>query len=341
MRFVGEPVAVVVAATASAAADAADTVVVDYDVLDAYVDPLAAMTGDTLLFDAVGSNVVVDSTAMGMPGLSDGDFFAGCEVVVSGHLVNQRMAPCPLEPRAAAAAWVDDRLYIWLSTQHAHGARDLIAKVNGLDASAVRVVTPDVGGGFGAKITPYPEELLLGRLAKELGRPVAWAETRSESMMSLGHGRAQFHDVAIGGTRDGRVTHYRLDIVQDAGASAEVGAVLGTFMTRPMASGVYDIANIECRARSVVTNTAPIVAFRGAGRPEATAAIERAIDLFAAELGRDPAEIRRLNLIAPFSDPHATATGQTYDVGRLRRRPRPRALRRRLRRAPRGAAASP
>jgi carbon-monoxide dehydrogenase large subunit len=315
VRHVGEPVAVIVAANAAAAADAADTVVVDYDVLNAYVDPLTALAGETLLFDAAGSNIVFDSTAMGMPGLSDGDFFAGCEVVVTGHFVNQRMAPCPLEPRSAAAAWVDGRLYVWMSTQHAHGARDLIAEVNGLDAATVRVVTPDVGGGFGAKITPYPEELLLGRLAKDLGRPVAWAETRSESMTCLGHGRAQVHDVTIGGNRDGRVTHYQLDIIQDAGASAEVGAVLGTFMTRPMASGVYDIANIECRARSVVTNTPPVVAFRGAGRPEATAAIERAIDLFAAELGRDPAEIRRLNLIAPFSDPHATATGQTYDVG--------------------------
>ena len=315
VRFVGEPVAVIVAADAGAAADAADTVIVDYDVLDAYIDPLAAMAGDTLLFDSVGSNVVVDSTEMGLPGLSDDGFFAGCEVVVSGHFLNQRMAPCPLEMRAAAAVWVDGRLYVWMSTQHAHGARELIAQVNGVDANEVRVVTPDVGGGFGAKITPYPEELLLGRLAKELDRPVAWVETRSESMTSLGHGRGQIHDVTIAGTRDGRVTHYRLDIVQDAGASAEVGAVLGTFMTRPMASGVYDIADIECRARAVVTNTPPIVAFRGAGRPEATAAIERAIDLFAAELGRDPAEIRRLNLIAPFGEPHSTAIGQTYDVG--------------------------
>ncbi len=144
---------------------------------------------------------------------------------------------------------------------------------------------------------------------------MAWTETRSESMVSLGHGRGQVHDVTIGGTGDGRVTHYRLDILQDCGASAEIGAVLGAVMTRPMASGVYDIANIECRSRSVVTNTVPVVAFRGAGRPEATAAIERAIDLFAAELGRDPAEIRRLNLIAPFSEPHTTAIGQTYDVG--------------------------
>jgi aerobic carbon-monoxide dehydrogenase large subunit len=315
VRYVGEPVAVVVAANAAAAADAADTVVVDYDLLDACIDPLAALDGDVLLYDAPGSNVVADSTALGMPGLSDGDFFAGCDVVVSGRFINQRIAPCPLETRSAAAAWIDDRLIVWMSTQHAQGARDHIASVNGLDAAAVRVVTPDVGGGFGAKITPYAEELLLGRLARELDRPVAWLETRSESMVNLGHGRAQLHDVTIGGTRDGRVTHYRLDILQDAGASAEVGAVLGLGMTRPMASGVYDIANIECRARAVVTNTPPVVAFRGAGRPEATAAIERAMDLFAAELGGDPAEIRRRNLIAPFSEPHATAIGQTYDVG--------------------------
>ena len=169
---------------------------------------------------------------------------------------------------------------------------------------------------------------------------MVWVETRSESMISLGHGRAQLHDVTIGGTRDGRVTHYRLDILQDSGASAEVGAVLGSFMTRPMASGVYDIANIECRARSVLTNTTPIVAFRGAGRPEATAAIERAIDLFAAELGRDPAEIRRLNLIAPFSDPHDDGDRADLRRRRLRRRPRPCPRRRRLRRGAGGAAAT-
>ena len=217
VRFVGEPIAAIVATTAAAAADAADAVIVDYEVLDGYVDPLTAIDGDTLLFDTVDGNVVLDSTAMKMPGLtSSDDFFADCEVVVTGHFVNQRMAPCPLEGRSAAAAWIDDRLVVWMSTQHAHGARDFIAQVSGLDASAVRVVTPDVGGGFGAKITPYPEELLLGRLAKELGRPVAWTETRSESMTNLGHGRAQIHDVNIGGTEDGRVTHYQLDIVQES-----------------------------------------------------------------------------------------------------------------------------
>jgi carbon-monoxide dehydrogenase large subunit len=315
VRFVGEPVAVVVAETAAVAADAADAVIVEYDPLPAYTDAVQSMAGDTLLYDAVGSNVVVDSTAMGMPGLSGDDFFAGCDVVVSGRFVNQRMAPCPLEPRAAGAAWVGGRLHMWMSSQHVQGVREAFASASGVDVEAVRVVTPDVGGAFGAKISAYPEELLLPRLASELGRPVAWTETRSESMITLGHGRGQIQDVTIGGSADGRVTHYRLDILQDCGAFSEIGALLGAVMTRPMASGVYDIANIECRSRAVVTNTTPVVAFRGAGRPEATAAIERAIDLFAAQLGRDPAEIRRINLIPPFSEPHTTAIGQVYDVG--------------------------
>ena len=140
-----------------------------------------------------------------------------------------------------------------VSSQHVQGVREAFATASGVDADAVRIVTHDVGGAFGAKISAYPEELLLPRLAKELGRPVAWTETRSESMVTLGHGRGQVHDVTIGGTRDGRVTHYRLDIVQDCGASTEIGALLGAVMTRPMASGVYDIANIECRSRAFVT----------------------------------------------------------------------------------------
>jgi carbon-monoxide dehydrogenase large subunit len=217
--------------------------------------------------------------------------------------------------RASAAAWVGDRLHQWVSTQHAQGIKTAIAAANGVEESVVRIITPDVGGGFGAKIGTYPEEMLLGPIATRLGRPVRWTETRSESMMALGHGRAQVQNVTIGGTRDGRVTHYRLHVVQDSGAFADMGAILAPFMTRPMSSGVYAIPNIECRTTSVVTNTTPTVAYRGAGRPEATAAIERAMDLFAAEVGKDPAEVRRLNLIAKFDQPHTTVIGQTYDVG--------------------------
>ncbi|MGA1764385.1 MAG: xanthine dehydrogenase family protein molybdopterin-binding subunit, partial [Ilumatobacteraceae bacterium] len=218
-----------------------------------------------------------------------------------------------LEVRGAAVAWVDGRLYQWISTQHAQGVRD---QINKSDASSnVRVMTPDVGGGFGAKISAYPEEIVLGRVAQAVGRPLRWRETRSESMLSLGHGRAQLQYVTIGGTRDGKVLAYRLEAIQDSGAFVDVGAVLAPACTRPMSSGVYAIPRIECRTKSVVTNTTPIVAYRGAGRPEATAAIERAMDMFAAEIGMDAAEVRRKNLIPRFMEPHTTAIGQAYDVG--------------------------
>ncbi len=315
VRYVGEPVAAVVAETYEQAVDAAAMVYADIDPLPALVDIEEAMTSTNLLYEAAGSNVVFDTTALGLPENTGAEFFADCEVVVEGRFVNQRVAPCPLESRAAAAAWVDGRLIQWLSTQHAQGALATITAANGLEASQVRIITPDVGGGFGAKIGTYPEEILLGRLAKETGRPVRYRETRSESMMALGHGRAQVQYVTIGGRRDGKVTHYRMQVYQDSGAFVDMGSILAPFMTRPMASAVYDIPNIEVRTTSVVTNTTPTVAYRGAGRPEATAAAERAMDLFAAEIGMDAAEVRRVNLIPKFLEPHTTAVGQTYDVG--------------------------
>jgi carbon-monoxide dehydrogenase large subunit len=204
-------------------------------------------------------------------------------------------------------------LYQWISTQHAQGVRDQINKSDA--TSNVRVITPDVGGGFGAKISAYPEEIVLGRVAQAVGRPLRWRETRSESMLALGHGRAQLQYITIGGSRDGKVLAYRLEAIQDSGAFVDVGAVLAPACTRPMSSGVYAIPKIECRTKSVVTNTTPIVAYRGAGRPEATAAIERAMDMFAAEIGMDAAEVRRKNLIPKFMQPHSTAIGQEYDVG--------------------------
>jgi aerobic carbon-monoxide dehydrogenase large subunit len=317
-RFVGDIVAAVVAETREQAADAAAAVIVDYEPLDVQLDPEAAMAGGAALYEGAGGNVVFDSTALGMPDMTGDEFFADCEVTVSETFVNQRVAPCPLEVRSSAAAWVDGRLHQWVSTQHAQGIKDILSAGNGVEADQVRVLTPDVGGGFGAKISVYPDEILLGALARQVDRPVRWHETRSESMVSLGHGRAQVQHITIGGRRDGTVTHYRLHAIQDCGAFAEIGTVLAPFMTRPMSSGVYAIPNIECRTTSVVTNTTPVVAYRGAGRPEATAAIERSMDLFAAEVGLDPAEVRRINLIEPFSEPHTTSIGQTYDVGDYR-----------------------
>jgi aerobic carbon-monoxide dehydrogenase large subunit len=318
VRYVGEIVAAVVAETREQAADAAAAVVVDYEPLDVVLDPEAALAGGIILYEAAGGNAVFDTTALGMPDMTGDEFFADCEVTVRGRFVNQRVAACPLEVRGSAVAWVDGRLHQWVSTQHAQGVKDVLSAGNAIEADQMRVLTPDVGGGFGAKISVYPDEILLGRLAREVGRPVRWQETRSESMIALGQGRAQVQHVTIGGRRDGTVTHYRLHAIQDCGAFAEIGTVLAPFMTRPMSSGVYAIPNIECRTTSVVTNTTPVVAYRGAGRPEATAAIERAMDLFAAEVGLDPAEVRRINLIAPFSEPHTTAVQQTYDCGDYR-----------------------
>jgi len=316
VRFVGEPVVAIVAETLAQATDAAEMVFVDVDFLPAHVDIEGSLASDSLIYDAAGSNGVFDTTAIGMPDNTPAEeYFADCEVTATGRFLNQRVAPCPLEVRGSAAAWVDGRLFQWLSTQHAQGVKGPIAAANGVDDDVVRVIAPDVGGAFGAKIGTYAEEMLLGVLATAIGRPVRWRETRSESMMAMGHGRGQLQYATIGGTRDGRVTHFQLHLLQDCGAFADVGTVLPMAFGRPMAAGVYDIANIEVRATSVVTNTTPTVPYRGAGRPEATAAVERAMDLFAAEVGLDPAEVRRINLIPKFMDKHTTSIGQTYDVG--------------------------
>ena len=315
VRFVGEPVAAVITETREQGEDAAEMVIVDYDVLPALVDLEEAMTSSTLIYEECGSNVVFDTTALGMPENTGDAFFEGCEVVVKGRFVNQRVAPCPLEVRGSAVAWVDGKLNQWLSTQHAQGAKDGIMKALGLDASQLRVITPDVGGGFGAKIGVYPEEILLGLMSKKLGRPLRWRETRSESMLGMGHGRAQIQYVTIGGTREGKVQAYQMHVLQDSGAWVDMGTILAPFMTRPMASAVYDIPKLEVRTTSIVTNTTPTTAYRGAGRPEATAAAERAMDMFALEIGKDPAEVRRMNLIPKFMDKHTTNIGQTYDVG--------------------------
>jgi aerobic carbon-monoxide dehydrogenase large subunit len=312
VRFVGEPVAVVLTERADQGPDAAEVVAVDYEPLAAVVDPLAALVDAAPLFPDVGTNLVgaFGAAAAGTaPGGPD-----GCEIVVRQRIVNQRLAPCPLEVRSSAAAWVDDRLVVWCSTQNAHGLRQAVAAAYQLEPSAVRVITPDVGGGFGAKIGGHPEDILLGWLARRCGRPVRWVETRTENMVGMVHGRAQVHDVAIGGRADGTIEAYHLSIVQDAGAYPTMGAFLPR-LTRTMAAGTYAIPTVTSDARIVVTSTTPVGSYRGAGRPEATAAIERAVDLFAAEAGLDPAEVRRRNLVPRFDEPHATASGATYDCG--------------------------
>ena len=315
VRWVGELVAAIVTERADQGEDAAERAIIDYETLEPLIDLENAMTSTNLIYEECGTNIVMGTVEMGMPDNTGDELFKDCEVVVKGRFMNQRVAPCPLEARGSAAAWIDGRLIQWISTQHAQGVRNEVVKANKIDAEQVRIITPDVGGGFGAKISAYSEELLLGNISKHVGKPVRWRETRSESMVGLGHGRAQLQYITIGGTKEGRVTAYQLNAIQDSGGWVDVGTVLAPFMTRPMAQGVYDIEKMECRTTSVVTNTTPIVAYRGAGRPEATAAIERAMDLFAAEIGKDPVDVRRMNLIPKFMQPYATKIGHVYDVG--------------------------
>jgi aerobic carbon-monoxide dehydrogenase large subunit len=310
VRYVGEPVALVLTEGRYDGEDVAELVEVDLEPLPAVVDPLDAVTGETLLFPEAGTNVAFEKASG-----RDDDMFADCEVVVSRQIANQRVAVAPLEVRSAAAVWeADDRLTTWVPNQGAQSTQETLAELLGLPVAQVHVVTPAVGGAFGAKFGADPEAALVGWAARHFARPVTWVETRSENMVAMTHGRAQVQTVTIGGDRSGRVRAYRLDIVQDSGAYPRIGALLPT-LTQLMAPGVYDIERVDSSFRSVVTNTTPVGAYRGAGRPEATAAIERAMDLFAAEVGVDPAEVRRLNLLPAFTEPQRSRAGALYDSG--------------------------
>src|SRR6478735_4948427 len=279
VRFVGEPIVAVVAETLAQAVDACEAVIVDYDPLDPVVGLDAALSDAVLVHPDHGTNVAMGSEPASTEPLD-------AEVVVRQRIVNQRVAPCPLEPRVSAAWWEGDRLVQQLACQGLHTAQRMYADYNDLPLERVHVVVPDVGGGFGAKAVPYPEDLLLGVLSKAAGRPVLWAEDRSSSMQALAHGRAH--------------------------------AMMSVFlpvMTRMMTTGVYEFPNVEMTWRSVLTTTTPNTSYRGAGRPEAAAALERTVDLFAAEIGMDPAEVRRRNYVPPEAFPYTTPVGTTYDVG--------------------------
>ena len=308
VRYVGEPIAAVVADQPELAADAADLVAVSYESLSPLVDLEASLRGDVVLFEGIDDQTVYRCAVDEAPD------FDQCEVVVRGRFHNQRISAAPIEARAGFSYWEGDRLIHHTATQGSHNVKTALMGIYGLDSEQVLVITPDVGGSFGAKFRCYPEEALLGWLAHRLGRPCAWAETRTQSMTGLGSGRGQIQDVAVGGSRDGRITAYQLDVIQDSGAYPLIAGFLPR-MTMAMFTGVYDIANAGFQAVSVPTSTTPNGAFRGAGRPEASSAIERAVDLFAAEIGMDPAEVRRRNFLDPEGFPHSTVSGMSYDSG--------------------------
>jgi carbon-monoxide dehydrogenase large subunit len=309
VRFAGEIVAVVLAESREASVDAAELVFVEYDSLPVVTDIRKAEADEVLLFEPAGSN-----TCLRIPAQDpDQGLLADCEVVVSHTVESPRLLALPIEPRATVAEFSDGKLTIWLSTQTPHQDKGVLVGALGLEPEQVRVIAPDVGGGFGGKGLDV-EDILMGWLARETGRAVRWTETRSEHMVSMHHGRAQEIDFELGGTSDGKLQALRLKILQDSGAYPGIGAFLAV-LTQMMASGVYDIPKIEVDITAVVTNSTPTGPVRGAGRPEASQMIERAIDMFAAEAGLDPAEVRRRNFIAADAFPFTTAVGTKYDVG--------------------------
>ncbi len=313
VRFVGEPAALVVAETREQAEDAAELVGLDYDPLPAVVGPEAALAeGAPLLFPEAGTNVASEFEVAW-----DEDVLEGAEVVVGGRFVNQRLAPVPMEANAVVVRPEGTGLTMWVSTQIPFDVRGDVAEALGLDRDRVRVIAPDVGGGFGSKLTVYPEYLALAAAARRLGRPVRWGQSRSEAMVAMTHGRAQVQEVELGARRDGTVVGLRARILADLGAYP-IGSYLGP-TTLQMLAGPYRVPRIACRGLGVVTNAAPVAPYRGAGRPEATALLERAMDLLAAELGLDPVEVRRRNLIPPEAFPYRTPVGATYDTGDYQR----------------------
>jgi len=315
VRYVGEPVAVVVADTPAAAADAAAAVAVDYDPLPAVVDAVAALAaGSPLLYPESGSNAAI--RVRREKGDVDGAF-ARAPVVVEAALTSQRVIPLAMEPRACRAAWDASagRLTVWGDTQVPHRMRDQLAARLGLDPSRVRVITARVGGGFGAKVPVYQEDTLVAFLARRLGRPVRWAASRREDVQATGHGRDMRCTLRLAADGTGRILALDARVVGNVGfCMYHVGPLLPVLCGQ-MITGCYDVQVGRVDVVAAYTNTMGTVPYRGAGRPEAAYFIERAMDLLAARLGLDPAEVRKRNFIPPDAFPYTTLMGLSYDSG--------------------------
>ena len=309
VRYVGDPIAVVVAESFQQAVDAAELIDIEYDFLPTIVDPESALDADSpLIFPEKTDNVAITMLD------PESDVLADATHVVRGRYVNQRVAGAPLEPNSAAAIVNGDKLTFYCATQMPHSLKDKLAETLNRDADTIRVIAPDVGGGFGAKAGLYIEFPVLAVLAEKYDRPVTWTETRSEDMVALAHSRAQIQYCETGFDEDGKLTGMRVRLVGDAGAYPSMGALLPG-LTKQMANGTYNFPKVRFDVAVAITNTSPTGAYRGAGRPEATALIERAMDQASIELGIDPLEIRRRNFIQSDQFPFDTLTGWTYDTG--------------------------
>ena len=326
VRYVGDPVAVVVARDRYLARDAADAISVDCEPLPAVVDPEAALSGQPAILHAdFPNNVAVGplpaGTGVGRGGQVDDSAvdgaFAEAEVVVSQRMVNQRLAPTAIEPRGVVAHFEPGKetLTIWSSTQNPHILRTHVAALTGLGQDQVRAIAPEVGGGFGAKINIYGEDLVAAAVSKRLGLPVKWVEDRSEAFLATIHGRGIIGYVDIAARRDGRVLGLKLRLVADIGAYNMLLTAVVPTQTMRMANGTYAFPVVRATLTEVFTNKTPTDAYRGAGRPEAAYFVERAMDMLARELGMDPAELRRRNFIQPHQFPYKTQVGALYDSG--------------------------
>src|SRR6476620_3389461 len=325
VRYGGEAVAVVVASDRYLARDAADAIVVDYDTLPAVVDLELAMTGQpTVIHSAFPNNLAVplvpSGTGVSASGVDDSaidEAFAKAEVVISQRMVNQRLAPSAMEGRGVVAHYEIGKgtMTIWSSTQNPHILRTFIAAMTGLGQDQVRAIAPEVGGGFGAKINIYGEEYVAAAISKRLGIPVKWAEDRSEAFLATTHGRDILGYVDLAAKRDGTVLGLKMRLIADIGAYNMLLTAAIPTLTMMMANATYDIPAVRCSLTEVFTNKTPTDAYRGAGRPEATYFVERAMDMLARELQMDPAELRRKNFIQPNQFPFATKMGATYDSG--------------------------
>ena len=311
VRFVGEAVAVVVAETLAQAVDAAELVEVDYRSLPAISDSEAALApGTPVVFDGRPDNVATQ--IIDPPGR---DPLEGAARVVRGRYVNQKLAAVPLEPNSCAAFPGDDgRMTVYCATQMPHFSHTQLAAALGWEPQRLRFIAPHVGGGFGAKAGLYHEHTVVAALADRLGRPVTWTPGRSEDMVTLAHSRAQVQYAELGVRDDGTFTGLRVRLVGDAGAYPDLGTMLPAG-TKRMSNGTYAFGAIRFDVVTGVTNTTPMGAYRGAGRPEAAALLERLVDQAAIETGIDPIELRLRNFIEPDEFPFDTLTGLTYDSG--------------------------
>jgi carbon-monoxide dehydrogenase large subunit len=326
VRYVGEAVAVVIASDRYTARDAAEAIGVEYDLLPAVVDPELAMKGQpTVIHPDFANNLAVALVPSGTgvtPDFQVDDTaidkaFADADVVISQRMMNHRLVPNAMEPRGVVAHYEPGKaaMTIWSSTQNPHILKTMIAAMNGLGQHQVRAIAPEVGGGFGAKINIYAEEYVAAAISKQLGVPIKWIEDRSEAFLATTHGRDIIAYVDVAVRKDGKVLGLKMRLIADIGAYNMLLTAAIPTLTMLMANGTYDIPAIRTTLTEVFTNKTPTDAYRGAGRPEATYFVERAMDMVAQELRMDPAELRRKNLIGKDRFPFATQMGAVYDSG--------------------------